>query len=247
VSVLASGWSRRVESVIGVVVLVTSTAAPIRGQTIQGRVSDAQTDAPVASALVRLIDPSGVPRAVAVADSIGRYELIAPAPGRYRLRAEQLGYETREAVPFQLTATELLSRDLQLEPSPLPIVGVEVTADQVDRRLRQFLGMSTAQLRIRPIRAATIEEHASRGDGLAELMARRNIPNLQSVRSRTGPCFQFRGRDCLPIYLDGARLSRSSTPMLPLEMLNAIVVLLPSETVAYSNGAILLFSTGFMR
>ena len=34
---------------------------------------------------------------------------------------------------------------------------------------------------------------------------------------------------------------------IPLEMLDTIVVLLPSESVAYPSGAVHLFSAGFMR
>jgi hypothetical protein len=229
------------------VLLLATTLRTVDGQTIQGRVSDAQTNAPIANAIVRLIDDSSEQRAAAATDSTGRYQLVAPAPGRYRLRAEQLGYETRESETFDFVAAGELSRDFRLTPSPIPIQGVEVTTDQANRRLRQFLGMSPAQLRIRPVRSQTIDEYARRGDGLMELMASRNIPNFQVVPSRAGPCFQFRLRDCLPVFLDGARLNRASTPDLPLEMLNTIVILLPSESVAYPGGAVLLFSTGYMR
>jgi len=182
-------------------------------------------------ALVRLLVDTADYRVSAVADSAGRYQIIAPTPGRYRVRAERLGYEPRESEAFDVdTTTEVLIRDLRLRPSPIPVSGVEVTADVVNRRISRFLGMSAGQLRIRPVSSATIREHAMRGDDLSELIVRRNIPNLQVLRSRAGPCFQFRGRDCLPVFLDGARLSRSASRMPPLEMLSAVVILLPSAS-----------------
>jgi hypothetical protein len=107
--------------------------------------------------------------------------------------------------------------------------------------------MSPAQLRIRPVRSPAIQGHAMRGANISEMIDRLNIPNLQVFRTREGPCYQFRGRGCLPVHLDGARLGPASVSTIPLEMLSTVVVLLPSETVAYPLGAVHLFSTGFMR
>lgn len=73
------------------------------------------------------------------------------------------------------------------------------------------------------------------------------IPNLQVTGSRQTPCFQFRNRGCLPVYLDGARLTRFSTRDVPLEMLGTAIVLLPNETAAYPAGGVHLFSVGFLR
>lgn len=228
--------------------LLALAARPAAGQTVQGVVADGQTQAALANAIVHLVDDDGERRVATATDATGRYSIQIPAPGRYRVRAELLGYEARESDSFETAeGSSTIVRDLRMNALPIPIQGVEVTTDQATRRLRQFLGISPGQLRIRPVRTQTIEEHARRGDDLVDLMAMRNIPNLQVVRSRTGPCFQFRGRDCLPLYLDGARLDRSSTRELPLEMLNTIVILLPSETVAYPGGAVLLFTIGFMR
>lgn len=117
----------------------------------------------------------------------------------------------------------------------------------MNRRLREFLGISVGQLRVRPIRAADIQQHWSRGNSLTEMVRFRQIPSLQVFGTREGPCYQFRGRGCLVVYLDGTPLRRTPDSMLPLEMLSAVVVLLPNEVIAYPQGAVHLFTTGFMR
>jgi hypothetical protein len=61
-----------------------------------------------------------------------------------------------------------------------------------------------------------------RGANISEMIDRLNIPNLQVFRTREGPCYQFRGRGCLPVHLDGARLGPASVSTIPLEMLSTV-------------------------
>lgn len=236
----ALGWS----VAAGMVTVLLPSA--LDAQAVRGRIVDAENDRPVAGAVVQLLNPAGEAVGAAAADSLGRYLIPAGEPGRYRLRAELLGYQPQETSPFHVE-TDTVVVDLRVTARPIPIEGVEVSADQVNRRLRQFLGMSPGQLRIRPIRNTTIRSHANRGNDLTEMIASANIPNLQSLRTREGPCYQFRARGCLPVYLDGARLSRRSVPELPLEMLSTVVVLLPNESISYPEGAVHLLTLGFMR
>lgn len=222
--------------------------ARAEGQTVQGRVFDFVNDQRIGNALLRLVDQSGQVRTVLATDTTGGYALGVPEPGAYRVRAERPGYEPFESEPFEVqTTTEVLIVDVPMTPRPIPVRGVEVTTDVVNRRIRTFLGASPAQPRIRPIRAATIRDHATRGSTLSEMIRWQQIPNLQVLATRDGPCYQFRGRGCLPVYLDGARLGRAPNALLPLEMLSAVVVLLPNELIAYPSGAVHLFTTGFMR
>jgi hypothetical protein len=218
------------------------------GQAVAGRVLDAATRAPVPVALVTLVDGSGSSRGATAADSAGAYRLDVPSPGSYVLRAEALGYERYESPAVAVEAGDgIVSVDLLLRAVPIPIRGVEVSAEQVNRRLRAFLGMAPGLLRVRPIGSATIERHAERGESLGEMVRWLQIPNLQVLSTRQGPCYQHRGRGCMPVYLDGVRLSRSSPYALPLEMMSTVVILLPTETVAWPEGAVHVFTIGFMR
>ncbi|MDX1493811.1 MAG: carboxypeptidase-like regulatory domain-containing protein [Longimicrobiales bacterium] len=223
-------------------------AGPGHAQTIQGRVLDAGNRRPVDGAIVRLLDFRSDTVAVTAADSLGRFRLEFPDGGRFRLLGTRLGYRASESPVFDAPLqADTIVVDLRMEPAPLPVPGVEVTTEQTNRRLRQFLGMSPGQLRIRPIQSRTIDDHVVRGHDLSEMMSWLQVPNLQVLRTREGPCYQLRGRGCLPVYLDGTPMTPRSVPSLPLEMLNSIVILLPSESTAYPAGAVHLFTRGFMR
>ena len=226
---------------------LSSSTVPVDAQTVQGRLIDAQRDRPVGNALVRLTDGAGESLFATATDSAGHYQFALPGLGRYRVRGEQVGYKTQTSAPFRVRhESDVFSIDVRLEPNAVPGRPLEATADQVDRRLSQFLGVSPVRLRIRPIRSPTIRDHVSRGHGLPEMIGALQFPNLLVLRSREGPCYQFRGRGCFPVYLDGTRLIRGATDDLALALVSTVVILLPAEAVAYPEGAIHLFSVGYM-
>ena len=228
--------------------VLTAPLGGVEGQTVRGRVLDAQSDRSVADARIRLFDRLGASRGLTRADSIGGYQLAVPEPGFYRLRADQLGYETYESEELEVQdTTDVLSVDLLMRPSPIPMRGIEVSTAQVNRRLQESLGINPARLRIRPIRSGTIREHAMFGRNLSGMIRSLDIPNLEVVGSRGGACYQFRGRGCLTVFLDGARLNRNPDAVVSLEMLNTVVLLLPNELIAYPSGAVHLYTIGFMR
>lgn len=229
------------------IALFSVAPSEMAAQVVQGRVSDASTERGVPNSVVRLLNVRGDSRAAATTDSLGFYRMLVPAAGNWTLRAEQLGYDptsSREMVVQESSDTVVV--DLVLRPTPIPIRGVEVSTDRVNQRLRQFLGASPGQLRVRPIRYQAIRDQAMRGRVLSDLVEAQGIPNLRVLPGRTGPCYQHRGRGCVPVFLDGARLTRAPNSSLPLEMLGAIVILLPNELIAYPEGAVLLFTTGFV-
>jgi hypothetical protein len=232
----------------GIFVCFLAMTLDAQGQSISGRVIDAQSSRPMAAVLIRLVDDSEESRSTTSTDQLGRYRVSVPGLGLYRVRVEQLGYLSQDSDTIEIrSVADSLTVDVRMRPTPIPIQGVQVDADRVNRRLREFFGMSIGQLRIKPIRQAMIQDFVVRGSNLSEMIDAQPIPNLQVLRSREGPCYQFRGRGCLPVYLDGARLNRRSPNELPLEMLATAIVLLPNEVIAYPEGAVHLFSIGFMR
>lgn len=230
------------------VIMGAALPGGLSGQVVEGRVWDARSDRTLPNAVVRMVDTEDVVRASTAADSAGFFRLTLPAPGTYRLEADQVGFRGYRSSEMVFTsATETRSWVVEMQPSPIPITGLEVTADQVDRRLRALLGTDPSLLRVRPVRAATIQRFAARGYDLSELLVELQVPSLQVLRTRDGPCYQIRGRGCLPVYLDGARLSRSYPGGLPLEMMGAVVVLLPNELIAYPQGAVHVYTFGLIR
>lgn len=105
-----------------------SAQAPPAG-TVLGRVLDQETQAPQVGAFVSLLDEEGVRRAGVLTDATGRYILRAPAPGRYRLRAERIGVESRFSPWFQVTPGQVVSQDILTRPAAVTLAGVEVTGE----------------------------------------------------------------------------------------------------------------------
>lgn len=60
-------------------------------QSVQGTVTDRASGLPVAGMVVHLLDATGAAVAATMSDDSGAFNLRAPAPGTYRLRAEAVG------------------------------------------------------------------------------------------------------------------------------------------------------------
>lgn len=95
------------------VILVTPAAA--RAQTVQGRVTEAESGDPVAGAIVLLLDEGGTRRGATLSDPSGAYRVTAPGPGTYRLRVERVGYAASTSAPVRLEAGQTVERALAAE------------------------------------------------------------------------------------------------------------------------------------
>ena len=109
-------------AVIQLVVLASSSTA----QRINGRVIDASTRQPITAVTIRLMrDDRAV--AAATSDSLGRFRIVAPAEGRYRVVASRIGYaDARSAMielpPDQTVAAELQMSSQAVEVAPLTLI-----------------------------------------------------------------------------------------------------------------------------
>ncbi|MCG6989109.1 MAG: carboxypeptidase-like regulatory domain-containing protein, partial [Gemmatimonadetes bacterium] len=90
----------------GLLCLVTAllAATPAAAQRVRGRLVDAGTGEPVPAAEMSLLSGESGTRVVkrALTTDSGRFVLTAPRPGRYRLKAERIGYRTVVSPPFDL-------------------------------------------------------------------------------------------------------------------------------------------------
>lgn len=227
--------------------LVLAVPALAAAQTLQGRVLDELDESPIPTALVRLVDESGSQSAITAADSSGFFRITAPEPGVYRVVAERLGYEPFETPLLETRDVDgTYPLDLLMRPAPIPIRGLEISTDQADREIRLMIGMHPNSLRVAPIRYETIRDHAERAHDLSGLIRWGNM-HVVVIQTTDGPCYQVRGRGCLPVYLNGAFMNRKMIPVIPLDMLDTIVVLMPKESIAYPGGAVLLYTAAWLR
>ena len=237
-----------------IVLLMLGLCSPGRAQTFEGRVIDERDERPVATALVRLVEAGGEPRAVAIADSSGFYRLLATEPGVYRLEAARLGFEDFQTPLLEARAADgVYPIDLLLRPAPVEIAGLRVEADRLpaegaDRQIRLMLGVSVASLRHRPMRFEEIQDHAAKGRGLEDAMRWSQTAGLIVSYTTDGPCFSLRARGCLPVYLNGLRLNRDFMGDVPLDMIHTIVVVSPTDGVlGHPGGALLLYTEAWLR
>jgi hypothetical protein len=96
---------------------------------VSGVVASGRDGEPVPYALVKI---ASLERRT-FADADGRFRLRRVPPGVYRVRAEQLGYATAElgvTVPRDGSAPEPVV--LELEPRPIPVEGIAVSAEPVE-------------------------------------------------------------------------------------------------------------------
>jgi hypothetical protein len=224
---------------------------PAAAQGFRGRVVEEGSDRPVSAALVRLMDAGNGQVAFALTDEGGGYVLEAPAPGEYRLVAERLGYEPFSSPLLQVNDSGgVYTVDLAMRKAPLPIRGLTVSADRmeaIEREVRLDIGVSPRSLRVGPIFRPIIDEHLAQGHQLEDLVRWSNVPGLIVKQTTEGPCFQHRNRGCLPVFLNRMHLPPELVPTVPLEVAETVVIVLPNETILHPGGAVILYTSGWIR
>jgi hypothetical protein len=91
-----------------------------------------------------------------------------------------------------------------------------------------------------------IDDHMERGHDLEDIIRWQNLPSITVKSTTDGPCFQYRSRGCVDVYMDGIRVNPELVPVLPLELVETIVVVMPLETIRYEGGGILLYTAGWI-
>src|SRR2546423_2311619 len=134
--------------------LLTSIVSTGRAQdagTISGRVIDATSNAPVASAQVQVV---GTTRGAVTGDD-GRYRIAAVRPGQYQVRALRLGYQaSSQTVDVASGGTSEAS--FALSPAAISLEQVVTTATGERERKRQ-IGSAVSTLQPQPEQIASAQ------------------------------------------------------------------------------------------
>ncbi len=111
--------------------LVFLGASPGQAQTVAGVLLDDATMAPIGGAAVQLQDEEQNTVGAIMTDGEGRFRLRAPVPGRYRIVASRLGYETGESEYMDIQG-DMINVSLLLPSRPIQLdeIGVEVEAQR---------------------------------------------------------------------------------------------------------------------
>jgi Carboxypeptidase regulatory-like domain len=252
--------TRRRRVCISVAVACVLVARGSPAQEIRGRVLDEFTDLPIAGALVLLLDAENEVVARETSGDDGAFHLQAPASS-YRLQILASGYAAGGTPSFPLRVGDVLPLDLLLEPRPVSLPGLEVSATRYQRDLRR-LGVSPDQLGARVITRAAIDQRQSARD-VGDILAWESIPGVRVVRGEnlttmngvrpggvspqrtlslcvTVPrATRFDGyKECAVLVLDGRVTTEESISLIDPAEIEMIVVLTPVEaTQLFGTGA----------
>jgi len=141
---------------IGFLTLTLSWPQAATAQSVHGQLRDPDTGFPIPGALVRLVTDEGREVVGYLSTNEGQFLLRAPIPGRYRVKADRIGYTPTWSAEVMVQASAMVLVDLEMRPEPVALSELEVVADQVCRiRPEDGLGVSRVWEEVR--KALTIQ------------------------------------------------------------------------------------------
>jgi hypothetical protein len=175
-------------------VLAVLLASPVRAQTVRGILLEQESARPVAGTLVVLLDQNGEQRGSVLTDAAGRFILQAPSPGRYRLRAERIGYPSTTSPVLELSAGQDLDYRLTTASQTIELEGLVVKGSKRRCAIRAEAGVETATLWEEARKALSAAVHTQRRGRFRftaerysrELDLRTGRVRRESTQSRSG-------------------------------------------------------------
>lgn len=131
---------------LALALLLALVGVPAAAQAVRGTLQESGRAAPVAGALVVLLDEAGRARGEVLTDAAGRFLLRAPAPGRYTLRADRIGYGSTTSPAIEIPAGETVETTLSAPSRPVTLQALTVTAASRRCTVRPAEGMETSVL-----------------------------------------------------------------------------------------------------
>ena len=178
-------------------------ARAVNAQQLEGKLYEEGTNAPVAAALVLLMDSTGAIRTQVFSDSLGVFTVDATFAGTHWIAIERIGYATVHSKPMTLLEDESTKIILYLSPTavrldPLIVRGrVASRLDAFYENRRRFGKLGIGDFFGREQLASWINQPVS--------AVMQSIPYLNAT---AGAMQRFsRGRRCqVNYYIDGVRM-----------------------------------------
>lgn len=102
---------------------------PANAQTLTGTVRTRDDLRPATGALIIISDSTNRPVGGDVADSLGRFRITAPRPGRYAIRVERIGLRPVTAPAIALAAGQTVELPIDVAADPIALRRVRIDAD----------------------------------------------------------------------------------------------------------------------
>ncbi len=113
---------------LGVIGCVAPTEA--RAQWVSGRVADQASGRGLDGALVVALDSAEVQVRAVLTDAEGRFLALLPAPGRYRLRVDRIGYRSTFSEPVRLAGQDTVHVRMPVPVEPVRLAEFRVQAGE---------------------------------------------------------------------------------------------------------------------
>ena len=132
--------------ILAISTLALSAAAPppSQAQIVRGRVLNADGGG-IGGAMVTLVDHQSNDGARTLTTETGHFQLIAPTPGRYRLRADRIGYAATLSEHFDVPQRETVQVDIFAPVEAISLAGIDATGDP-RCRIRPAEGLAVARV-----------------------------------------------------------------------------------------------------
>jgi hypothetical protein len=192
--------------------LTAAISVPARAQTVEGRLVDDATGAPVAQAQVAALDARG--RVVRSAETgvDGGFTLVFPAAGRYAIRASRLGYQPVTTLEVAVAAGDPLSLEVHIATGAVPLAPLTITvrkAPPADPELARR-GFYTRKAAYEQLGARFMDrEEVRRRNAFRATDVFRDVPGVR-VRPGSGrsAILTLRGSCEASVFIDGLQVNR---------------------------------------
>jgi hypothetical protein len=232
----------------------------LAAQILAGRVLEADANASVLGAEIRLLDDDGAERAAAVTDSTGWFQVRLPAAGTYTVAVRHIAYADFDSEPLELARAQTMTVEIRMGRGAIPLEPLVITARRIDRgRLAGFRERSASNPFGRYVTREEIDRRpaTSTSDYFRVMSSVRVVPvnrngnpngMITHLVLMRGGAFGM----CSPtIYLDGVRIDQSSSfpidDLLQPGILEGIEVYTmagaPAEYLSSNNCGVILFWT----
>ena len=104
--------------------------APVAsGQVVRGRLLDSDGATGIGGAMISLLDQGDQEFGRSLTRNTGLYQVATSTPGRYRIRADRIGYATTFSDYFDLAAADTLLVDIAARIEAVSLAGIEAEAE----------------------------------------------------------------------------------------------------------------------
>ena len=189
--------------------LTGATLAPssLRAQAVRGQLSDEDTSAPIVGATLRLVATDNSVAATTRTDSLGEFFLpFDGGGGRYRIRAEKVGYRPAISSPLSLEESDTLDVHVRLAKQIVLLDSVNVVAPETRRRATLVRGFYD-RLEQRAFGTFITRDDIARRRPIVTTDLFASVAGMRTVPRRLGDGAHVLVRgDCAPtVWIDGIK------------------------------------------